>query len=69
MSVCLYFNGNWKWESSMWTRLYINLNFQVLEETLRLYPAGIVQKEVPPGGMSFMGYDIPAGTTTMVSGI
>ena len=53
----------------MWTRLYINLNFQVLEETLRLYPAGIVQKEVPPGGMSFMGYDIPAGTTTMVSGI
>ena len=43
--------------------------FQALEEVMRLYPAAVVQKMVPPGGLSLKGYDVPAGTTTMVSAI
>lgn len=39
----------------------------MFEETLRLYPSTIVQKETPNGGMKLFGYDVPAGTIVMVS--
>ena len=42
------------------------LFFQVLEESLRLYPPTFLQKSVPTGGLAFMGYNVPAGTLVMV---
>ena len=67
VSVYVYVTSQGRIENRTSVRLYLLLIFQVLEEGNRLYPAAFIQKKVPPGGLSFMGYDIPAGTTTMVS--
>ncbi|KAF5667119.1 cytochrome P450 monooxygenase [Fusarium heterosporum] len=42
----------------------------ILEETLRLYnpAAALVERLVPPGGISIQGYDIPGGTMVYTTG-